>query len=1027
MTVRSIFTGLTGLNSIDKSIDVIGNNIANVNTVGFRAGRATFDDLFVSTLFAGIGPQGARGGINPRQIGSGVSVGSVDTLFSQGNMQTTGRLLDLAIEGDGFFVLQDDKLQQVLTRAGNFSLDSDGFIVDPGNGFRLQGRQANAVGQIDNTSPVDDLRLDFGSTAEAKKTTMVSAGGNLYAKSEPVPATVSSNLQGLFNRFGESVGLLNGDVLRFESGFIDLADPPNDVVEPIDLSKYDFGKGRGVIMSITDDSTLEDLAKALDDALDKVVESSIPGSESSFQVGVDTESGRFIFQTGVDSLAGMRVGLKPRGSDTKPPENNKILGEIFMTQSDPNFTKTLDVDANSIVRTEQFTQANRTSSIEIFDSQGNARTLTLGFARDSRPPEAIASTQISELLDRDRREIIHGGFPQNPTFAEPVIDPTNNTAVFTAYQVDNLIAKQGVYSFNDSVDNMISLRLSDGAISFNGQEFLLPTATELADGTALSAEDMAILQALDVQGTEHLNIGSGFMDQGFTETTTLENMRERIESRVNNALSAIVNGISSAAVTGNLATTTIPGLQGLTNSLTIDADYSPPQMEIDLNSEGAFEFSTEGGSLGAASNSDLQSTLATSAGGEQNLGLVMDLAAKTRSVRVSTLYTQEDGANYDYFADNDVDTDVTDNQVTKFTESPFDEDITNAFTVGNTDNGDLTNVNPTDAAEAPEQSTPPQDSALAALGVRDSGVQLVALSTGMFLGDDIVDENGEPLVKGNFASTKAFEAVPNAFNAIFNPRGYGIAASFDDDSTLDRPSHIPLQGIVVKESDLSPAETNTFNTTSETRRNSFAWQGVVPNASNDVPSGTTGYVDFDSSGRFYSYGDGEKDSPTINFDPDGIDPVNGGVDPISFQLDLTKMTHFGNASDTATLLTQNGRGVGNLESVSISPDGLVVGVFSNGATRSLGAVVLAQVTNEGGLLQMGDTMFAESANSGPAVIFDPGNGGTGVIQSGNLELSNVDIATEFTNLIVAQRAFSANSRIITTNDQILQEVVNLVR
>jgi len=1026
MTVRSIYTGLTGLNSIDKSIDVIGNNIANVNTVGFRAGRATFDDLFVSTLYAGVGPQGTRGGINPRQVGSGVSVGSVDTLFSQGNMQTTGRLLDLAIEGDGFFVLQDDKLQQVLTRAGNFSLDSAGFIVDPGNGYRLQGRQANAVGQIDNTSPVADLRLDFGSTAEAQKTTTVSAGGNLYAESEPVPATVSSNLQGLFNRFGESVGLLNGDVLRFESGFVDLANPPNDVVEPIDLSKYDFGKGRGVIMSVTADTTMEDLAKALDDVLDKVVEDSIPGVESSFQVGVDTESGRFIFQTGADALSGIRIGIKPRGTDTEPPVNNKVLGEVFVTQGDPDFTKTLDVAANSIVRTEQFTQANRTSSIEIYDSQGNARTLTLGFARDSRPPEAIASTQIGELLDRDRREIIHGGFPQNPTFADPVIDPTTNTAVFTAYQVDNIVATQGVFSFNDSAGNMISLRLSDGAISFNGQEFLLPTDTELADGTALSPEDTAILQAFNVQGSEHLNIGSGFMDQGFTETTTLENIRERIQSRVNNSISAIVNAISSAAVTGNLATTTIPGLEGLTDSLTIDADYTTPQISIELNDEGAFNFTTQGGNLGAASNSDLQSTLATSAGGEQNLGLVMDLAAKTRSVRISTLYTQEDGANWDYFADNDVDTDVTDNQVTKFTESPFDEDITNAFTVGNTDNGDLTNVNPDDPAEGPEQATPPQDSTLESLGIRDSGVQLVALSSGMFLSDNIVDDDGNPLVTGDFAGTKAFESVENAFHAIFNPRGYGIADSFDGDSTLDRPSHIPLRGIVTKETDTSPAETNTFNTTSETRRNSFAWQAVVPNDENNVPSGTTGYVDFDSNGRFYTYG-GTEDAPTINFDPDGIDPVNGGVDPISFQLDLTEMTHFGNASDTATLLTQNGRGVGTLESVSISPDGLVVGVFSNGATRSLGAVVLAQVTNEAGLLQLGDTMFAESANSGAAVIYDPGNGGTGEIQSGNLELSNVDIATEFTNLIVAQRAFSANSRIITTNDQILQEVVNLVR
>ncbi len=1032
MSIRSIFTGLTGLNTIDKNIDVIGNNIANVNTVGFRAGRATFDDLFVSTLFAGVGSQGARGGINPRQIGSGVSLGSVDTIFSQGNLQTTGRLLDLAIQGEGFFVLRDNDMQQVLTRAGNFSLDTNGYLVDPGNGYRLQGRQANAVGQIDNTKPVSDLRLDFGSTIAAQKTTSVTAGGNLYANSEPIPATVSSSLQGLFNRYGESVGLLNGDVIRFETGFVDLANAPDNVVEPIDLSKFDFGKGAGVILSVGANTTLEDLAKAIDDALDAVVEKSIPGSESAFQVSVDTETGQFIFQNGSDALRGVRVGLAPRGTDSVPPKQaNRILGEIFTTVGDPNFTRTLDVAANSIVRTEALTQANRTSSIEVFDSQGNSRTLTLGFARDSRPPEAIGSTQIGKLLDRDQRAIIYGGFPQNPTFAEPVIDPTNNTAVFTAYQIDNIVATQGVYSFNDSVGNMISLRLSDGAISFNGQEFLLPTDTTLANGTALTAADQAILHALNVQGPQQLNIGGGFMDQGFTKETTLENIRERIESRINNAVATLVTGMTSADVASNLAGTTIPGLAGSTNPLTVQSDYVLPELQIDLTDEGSFEFSfkenTAAASLGKASNSAYQSALATSAGGEANLGLMMDLAAKTRSVRVSTLAETPAGSGT-FVADNQVDNDVTDATVTKFTGSPFAANLADAFTIGATDNGNLANVNPADnpnTGSAPEQSNP--STVAAALGIRDSGVQLVALSTGMFAGSDIVDSAGNPVVTGRFAGTKAFDAQANAFNALFNPRGYGIAESFNGDSTIDRPDHLPLSGISVSTTDTGPAETNTFHTTSDMRRNSYAWQAVVPNSANTVPTGTVGYVDFDSSGKFFSYGNGSLDTPTINFDPDGTDPVNGGVDPLNFQLDLTAMTHYGNASDTATLLNQNGRGVGSLESVSISPDGLIIGAFSNGATRYLGGIVLAQVTNEGGLIQLGDTLFAEGANSGQITVYDPGMGGTGEIQSGNLELSNVDIATEFTNLIVSQRAFSANSRIITTNDQILQEVVNLVR
>ena len=148
MTVRAMFVGLTGLNSMSHNIDVIGNNISNVNTVGFRAGRATFDDIFNQTLFSGVGATGAQGGINPRQVGTGVKMGSVEKIFTQGSSQTTGRLLDLSVNGEGFFVLRDGGGQEFLTRAGNFSLDDSGYIVDPGTGNRLIGRPGDEIGEV---------------------------------------------------------------------------------------------------------------------------------------------------------------------------------------------------------------------------------------------------------------------------------------------------------------------------------------------------------------------------------------------------------------------------------------------------------------------------------------------------------------------------------------------------------------------------------------------------------------------------------------------------------------------------------------------------------------------------------------------------------------------------------------------------------------------------------------------------------------------------------------------------------------
>ncbi len=1072
MTVRSIFTGLTGVTAMARGIDVIGNNIANVNTVGYRASRATFDDIYSQTLFAGVGAEGSTGGVNPRQLGTGVSLGSVDLIFTQGNVQTTGRLLDLAIQGDGFFVTRNSSSQEILTRAGNFTLDSAGYIIDPGTGNRLLGRQANSLGQIDNENPINDLKIDFNVSIPAEETTFVNAGGNVDPESEEQAAKVSSNLRGLFNRYGESLGLVAGDVLRFETGFVQLGDAPDTVDPTIDLATFDFGLGAGVIMSITEDTTIEDLQDALDSALDMTVEQSVQGAQSGFDVQFDSDLGQFVFRTQNDSLEGLRLGLEPRGSNTIPPTNSELIGEIFVTRDDPNFTKTLDVAANSTVRTESFRQANSTSSIEIFDSQGNSHTLTLGFAKDTRPTEAISTTPLSELRDRDGREILEGGFPPPIKYSYPVIDSTNNTAVYTATQVDNIVATQGVVTFNAG-DVMIGLRISDGAISFNGGTFYYPGQTTVDNtptGVALNADSIALLQALDVTDSERLNIGGGLMgEDGFEEDTTLESIRNNIETRINSALAGISAAISTmaddplntvfddAVTAGDLDGLIVNGSTVLAVP-TLDTPATAPQIDINLTSEGSMEWTIVGGNLGSAVEYELSSNpqldiaraaaLATNAGGEEQLALQLDLAAKTRSIRVSTL--RDDGTG-NLSADNEVD-DVIAGGVTGFTSDPFNTvDLGLAFEVGDTDfagalgstavgldgkleNNDATDTRPFEQDGALALVHDPRDTnpALAPdpLGVFDSGVQIVALTSGVY------DDNPSRLptseqTAGFFAGTQAFEAQNNAFNALFNSRGFGIAQDADGDGTLDRLDSTAngaaiANGIAVAADDVSPFETNTFHSTG-VRNNSWGWQVVLPNNVDNVPLGYTGTIDFTSEGLFNSYGDGSSDTPTINFDPDGEDPVNGGVTPISFSLDLTGMTQFGQAKDTATLLEQDGRAVGALDSVSISTDGQILGIFTNGATRALGQVVLAQVTNEGGLLQVGDTGFTQSPNSGQPVVFDPGEGGTGEITSGQLELSNVDLANEFSNLIVTQRAFQASSRMITTGDTILQEVVNLVR
>jgi flagellar hook protein FlgE len=124
---------------------------------------------------------------------------------------------------------------------------------------------------------------------------------------------------------------------------------------------------------------------------------------------------------------------------------------------------------------------------------------------------------------------------------------------------------------------------------------------------------------------------------------------------------------------------------------------------------------------------------------------------------------------------------------------------------------------------------------------------------------------------------------------------------------------------------------------------------------------------------------------------------------------------------------QDGFTNGTLQSFSIDATGTIVGSFTNGTTQALGQVLLADFNNPGGLVRANDNMYSVSPNSGSPVLGVAGEGSTSSIASGSLEMSNVDLAQEFTNMIVAQRGFQANSRVITTSDQMLEELVGLKR
>lgn len=181
--MRSMFSAISGLRVHQTWMDVIGNNIANVNTTGFKVGRVRFTDILSQLVRGASGPTEQRGGINPLQIGLGAVVGAVDTIHTQGALQLTGKPSDLAIQGDGFFVVSDGS-QTLYTRDGAFDIGSDLRLVNPSNGFYVLGWQADANGNVDTAGPVGPITIPIGQQLDAVPTTQITVQGNLDANQD---------------------------------------------------------------------------------------------------------------------------------------------------------------------------------------------------------------------------------------------------------------------------------------------------------------------------------------------------------------------------------------------------------------------------------------------------------------------------------------------------------------------------------------------------------------------------------------------------------------------------------------------------------------------------------------------------------------------------------------------------------------------------------------------------------------------------------------------------------------------------
>jgi len=208
-------------------MDVIGNNIANINTFGYKSGRVAFSDIMSQTLRSGSSPSPSNGGINPIQVGLGMDVNSVGQRFIQGSIVSTGVTTDLAIQGDAFFIMADGD-NKYFTRTNMFQFDGAGRLVDPGTGLVLQGSMADDEGSLVGSRTLGDISLPFGQKFPAQATTQVDWTGNLDASMEPLESILQSkgvlsipeetdSIFSLYDGSGVALDINQGDQVFFNS------------------------------------------------------------------------------------------------------------------------------------------------------------------------------------------------------------------------------------------------------------------------------------------------------------------------------------------------------------------------------------------------------------------------------------------------------------------------------------------------------------------------------------------------------------------------------------------------------------------------------------------------------------------------------------------------------------------------------------------------------------------------------------------------------------------------------------------
>ena len=438
--LRSLMAGVSGVKAHQIMLDVTGNNISNVNTSGFKKSTTVFQDLLYQTSRGASSPQGGRGGVNALQVGLGVQVAAVETLHTQGQIQTTGSRTDMAISGDGYYVVTDGS-RTMYTRAGNFVQDEDGNLVQSGTGYKLQGYSMEP-NPTDPTSYItgstlEDINIPIGQKIPGKETDTVGFRCNLDGRVDSYlpmgvlgnDVTISGTVAGTkFSIMDVSEGATSTAFISL--GFDTNNDGQLDTTASLSIIGLDSTTGRpifdntaastveigGTVYDVQYDSKtgllqLVNTAASSTPAWTYQIDSMMDYATTSFTVGTAATASDFIVEFDDDTTTGSRVmtlwqlagtattsytatiPMNPDGTfnidETTPIEFTPPLTQGTAAASVSIYASTdgmslmlKNVDTQETLGTyAQRIDSTHNTKIDIYDIQGNPHTLEVSWEK----------------------------------------------------------------------------------------------------------------------------------------------------------------------------------------------------------------------------------------------------------------------------------------------------------------------------------------------------------------------------------------------------------------------------------------------------------------------------------------------------------------------------------------------------------------------------------------------------------------------------------------------------------------------